>query len=109
MFCSDDALNCFTLSTDGELKLWTCDTKLNDMDVRAKAEGEEIAKATFRLTSKYFYRNALDHRIPESITTIAYHRKLQMLVAGFENGVVMLHQLPEFTLIDRTRYFFTPS
>ncbi|KAL5111919.1 hypothetical protein TcWFU_004215 [Taenia crassiceps] len=107
-FCGDDALDCFTLSTDGELKLWTCDTKLKDMDVREKVEGEGIAKATFRLTSKHFYRNASDHRIPESITAITYHRKLQMLVTGFENGVVMLHQLPEFTLIDRTRLLMDP-
>ncbi|VDK35784.1 unnamed protein product [Taenia asiatica] len=108
MFCGDDTLDCFTLSTDGELKLWTCDTNLKDMDAREKAEGEEVAKATLRLTSKYFYRNTLDHRISESITTITYHRKLQMLVAGFENGVVMLHQLPEFTLIDRTRLLVDP-
>uniref|UniRef100_A0A0R3WQM0 WD_REPEATS_REGION domain-containing protein n=1 Tax=Hydatigena taeniaeformis TaxID=6205 RepID=A0A0R3WQM0_HYDTA len=102
-FCSDHSLDCFTLSTDGELKMWVCDTMLKDMDTGAKAAEKAIAKATFRLTSKHFYRNSLDRLIPESITVIAYHRKLQMLVAGFENGVVMLHQLPEFTLIDRTR------
>ncbi|KAH9285684.1 Periodic tryptophan protein 2 -like protein [Echinococcus granulosus] len=107
-FCGNDTLDCFTLGTDGELKMWTCDTKLKDMDVREKEKGEGVAKATFRLTSKYFYRNALDHRIPEPITTITYHRKLQMLVAGFENGIVMLHQLPEFTLIDRTRLLVDP-
>lgn len=106
-FSADNSLDCFTLSTDGELKIWTCNMKLKDMDVKRDGENDnaESVKAIFRLSRKHFYRNMQDHRIRDEITSVNYHRKLQMLVTGFENGVVMLHQLPEFTIIDRCRYF----
>ncbi|KAM3182846.1 hypothetical protein ACTXT7_011512 [Hymenolepis weldensis] len=110
-FCSDDSLDCFTLSTDGELRVWNCDTKLKDMDVKnedKESEQEETVKAIFKLTKKYFFRNMQNQRIHDEITSMDYHRKLQMLVTGFENGNVMLHQLPEFTLIDRSRIIADP-
>ena len=103
-FCGDGTLDCFTISTDGELKWWTCDTPLKDMDIDVNEDMVKgVAKTTFRLTSKHFYRNTMDHRISEPITAITYHRTLQILVAGYESGVVMLHQMPEFTLIDKSR------
>ncbi|KAM7539826.1 hypothetical protein Aperf_G00000038903 [Anoplocephala perfoliata] len=109
-FSSDDSLDCFTLSTDGELKIWTCDTKLRDMDAEKDGEDDNVEsiKATFRLSKKHFYRNMQDQRIHDEITSMAYHRKLQMLVTGFVNGIVMLHQLPEFTIIDRSRLIVDP-
>ncbi|VDN95911.1 unnamed protein product [Rodentolepis nana] len=109
-FCSDDSLDCFTLSTDGELRIWHCDTKLRDMDVKNEVEegGQETVKATFKLVKKHFYRNMQHQRIQEEITSMVYHRKLQIVVAGFDNGNVILHQLPEFNIIDRSRIFSDP-
>ena len=43
-FCGDGTLDCFTLSTDGELKLWTCDTPLKDMDLETDEDKGKVVK-----------------------------------------------------------------
>ncbi len=48
-FLSDSNLDCVTVSTDGEVRVWACDTKLSDMDAQPETADD---KALFRLTSK---------------------------------------------------------
>lgn len=100
-FLKDSSLDCFTVGTDGEVKMWSCDTKLSEVDTTISDSSDKVK---FRLTSKFTYRNAQDRKVPDAITCLSFHRKLQILATAFENGAVMLHQLPEFTLIDKTKY-----
>ena len=38
------------------------------------------------------------------ITSTAYHKETNILVAGFQDGVFFLHEMPEFNLIHSLRY-----
>ncbi|VDN16071.1 unnamed protein product [Dibothriocephalus latus] len=97
-FVADESLDCVTVSVDGEVRLWECDTMPRDLHNTPSLE-----------TKKAFtYRNSLSQRINETITTVKFHRKLKMIVTAFESGIVMLHQLPEFILIDKAKLMADP-
>ncbi|KAL7063447.1 hypothetical protein AAHC03_0651 [Spirometra sp. Aus1] len=82
-FVADESLDCVTVSVDGEIRLWSCDSTLRDLD---NAASLETKKALFKLTSK----------------------KLKIIVTAFESGIIMLHQLPEFILIDKAKLMADP-
>lgn len=48
-FLSDSSLDCVTIGIDGEVRLWSCDTDVKDMEPTSK---EDSKKARFSLTKK---------------------------------------------------------
>uniref|UniRef100_A0A183T351 WD_REPEATS_REGION domain-containing protein n=1 Tax=Schistocephalus solidus TaxID=70667 RepID=A0A183T351_SCHSO len=104
-FVADGSLDCVTVSVDGEVRLWNCDSTHHDLD---KTPSPEAKKALFKFQSRFTYRNALSQRINETITSVKFHRKLKILVTAFESGIIMLHQLPEFILIEKAKLMADP-
>uniref|UniRef100_A0A5K3FY16 WD_REPEATS_REGION domain-containing protein n=1 Tax=Mesocestoides corti TaxID=53468 RepID=A0A5K3FY16_MESCO len=89
-------------------KIWILQLKVNQRRQHSVSPPSLSGIAFFLIQLRFFYRNAQEHRVPEAITAISFHRKLKILVTAFENGVVMLHQLPEFVLMDKARLMVDP-
>ncbi|XP_019384573.1 PREDICTED: periodic tryptophan protein 2 homolog [Crocodylus porosus] len=128
-FFEENSLNIYTVSQDGALCVWQCDTGLDglkprppkdtakdknkstidlDNDFAEQCKGEEIhGKAS---TNKQENREKVKYsRVAKyffnkegdfnKLTSAAYHKKIHLLVTGFASGVFHLHDLPEFNLI----------
>lgn len=52
------------------------------------------------------YFSSSDTKIQTPITITAFHKRLKLLATGFENGLMMLHILPDFTIISEVKYVY---
>uniref|UniRef100_A0A8C2Y9H2 PWP2 small subunit processome component n=1 Tax=Coturnix japonica TaxID=93934 RepID=A0A8C2Y9H2_COTJA len=125
-FFEEDSLDLYTVSRDGALCVWQCDTELDGLkpmppkEVRQKnsvkdddgfleePKGEEIRgktnpneqemreKVKYTRVAKYFFNKEGDFN---NLTSAAYHKKTHLLVTGFASGIFHLHELPDFNLI----------
>uniref|UniRef100_A0A8V0YWC1 Periodic tryptophan protein 2 homolog n=1 Tax=Gallus gallus TaxID=9031 RepID=A0A8V0YWC1_CHICK len=125
-FFEENSLDLYTVSRDGALCVWQCDTELDDLkpmppkEARQKnrvkdddgfleePKGEEIhgkanpneqemrEKVKYTRVAKYFFNKEGDFN---NLTSAAYHKKTHLLVTGFASGIFHLHELPDFNLI----------
>ncbi|XP_042724036.1 periodic tryptophan protein 2 homolog [Lagopus leucura] len=125
-FFEEDSLDLYTVSRDGALCVWQCDTELDGLkpmppkEARQKnrvkdddgfleePKGEEIhgkvnpneqdirEKVKYTRVAKYFFNKEGDFN---NLTSAAYHKKTHLLVTGFASGIFHLHELPDFNLI----------
>nr|XP_031316555.1 periodic tryptophan protein 2 homolog isoform X1 [Camelus dromedarius] len=124
-FFESSSLDLYTLSQDGALCVWQCDTPPEGLRLKAPtgwkadllqreeedAEGEEETtirgkaapapeeqrgKVKYSRLAKYFFNKEGDFN---HLTAAAYHKKVHLLVTGFASGIFHLHELPEFSLI----------
>uniref|UniRef100_A0A8C8S8V7 Small-subunit processome Utp12 domain-containing protein n=1 Tax=Pelusios castaneus TaxID=367368 RepID=A0A8C8S8V7_9SAUR len=128
-FFEMNSLDLYTVSQDGALCVWQCDTDLDglkprppkdrtedkneskkDMDEEfiEESRGEEIhGKATTNeqeRREKVKYSRAAKYFFNKegdfnNLTSAAYHKKTHLLVTGFASGIFHLHELPDFNLI----------
>ncbi|XP_034279782.1 periodic tryptophan protein 2 homolog [Pantherophis guttatus] len=128
-FFEENSLDLYTVSRDGALCVWQCDTELNgliprtskshstDQEESAKDLDEELIetqrdKEIHGKTSgnekqnkkKVKYSCAAKYFFNKegdfnTLTAAAYHKKIHLLVTGFASGIFHLHELPEFNLI----------
>ncbi|XP_022092797.1 periodic tryptophan protein 2 homolog [Acanthaster planci] len=117
VFFEENALDLYSISRQGELVIWECDTDLNDLQPLAsstskcsnKAErslsaeqrvkekaGEDGSKALYKKIARHYLNKEGDFT---QLTCADYHKKNHTLVTGFESGTFHLHELPEFNLI----------
>ncbi|KAG8513714.1 Periodic tryptophan protein 2, partial [Galemys pyrenaicus] len=119
----------YTLSQDGALCVWQCDTPPEGLRLKAPAgwradllqaadeeeqEEEEggrgdtvrgkAAPAPEEQQGKVKYSRLAKYFFNKegdfnSLTAAAYHKKTHLLVTGFASGIFHLHELPEFNLI----------
>ncbi|KAJ7320622.1 hypothetical protein JRQ81_020133 [Phrynocephalus forsythii] len=128
-FFEENSLDLYTVSRDGALCVWQCDTELSGLKARApkdrSADQEESAQGPDEeLTEeqkgkevhgkastkgqegrqKVKYACAGKYFLNKegdfnTLTAAAYHKKIHLLVTGFASGIFHLHELPEFSLI----------
>nr|XP_060626232.1 periodic tryptophan protein 2 homolog [Anolis sagrei ordinatus] len=128
-FFEEKSLDLYTVSRDGALCIWQCDTELSglkprlpkdrsedkeesavdpDEELTEEQKGEEVhGKASTNdkgRTEKVKYSCAAKHFFNKegdfnNLTAAAYHKKIHLLVTGFASGIFHLHELPEFNLI----------
>ncbi|XP_045396739.1 periodic tryptophan protein 2 homolog isoform X1 [Lemur catta] len=121
-------LQLYSLSQDGALCVWQCDTPPEGLRLKApsgwkadllrrrREEEEEEdrdrettvwGKATLseeEKKGKVKYSRLAKYFFNKegdfnSLTAAAYHKKIHLLVTGFASGIFHLHELPEFNLI----------
>ncbi|ETE61896.1 Periodic tryptophan protein 2-like protein, partial [Ophiophagus hannah] len=128
-FFEENSLDLYTVSRDGALCVWQCDTELNglitrtskshptdqaesakdldeelietqrDKEIHGKTRGNEKQNK-----KKVKYSCAAKYFFNKegdfnTLTAAAYHKKIHLLVTGFASGIFHLHELPEFNLI----------
>ncbi|XP_047653600.1 periodic tryptophan protein 2 homolog isoform X2 [Phacochoerus africanus] len=128
-FFEADSLDVYTLSQDGALCVWQCDTppaglrlkapsgwradllrREEDEDAEDNEEEEEsavrgkAAPAAEEQQGKVRYSRLAKYFFNKegdfnNLTAAAYHKKVHLLVTGFASGMFHLHELPEFNLI----------
>ncbi|XP_004602545.1 periodic tryptophan protein 2 homolog [Sorex araneus] len=125
-FFESCSLDLYTLSQDGTLCVWQCDTLPEGLRLKAPSgwradvlrgdagdESEQEAETTiqgkatpapeeqqgkvkYSRLAKHFFNKEGDFN---QLTAAAYHKKTHLLVTGFASGTFHLHELPEFNLI----------
>uniref|UniRef100_A0A8C8YGD5 Periodic tryptophan protein 2 homolog n=1 Tax=Prolemur simus TaxID=1328070 RepID=A0A8C8YGD5_PROSS len=126
-FFESSSLDLYSLSQDGALCVWQCDTPPEglrlkapsgwkaDLLQRGKEEEEEdgdrettvwgkATPAEEEKKGKVKYSRLAKYFFNKegdfnSLTAAAYHKKIRLLVTGFASGIFHLHELPEFNLI----------
>ncbi|KAL0615505.1 Periodic tryptophan protein 2-like protein [Plecturocebus cupreus] len=128
-FFESSSLDLYSLSQDGVLCVWQCDTPPEGLRLKPPAgwkadllqreeEGEEEdqdggremtirGKATLaeeEKTGKVKYSRLAKYFFNKegdfnNLTAAAFHKKSHLLVTGFASGIFHLHELPEFNLI----------
>uniref|UniRef100_A0A8D1TZV8 Periodic tryptophan protein 2 homolog n=1 Tax=Sus scrofa TaxID=9823 RepID=A0A8D1TZV8_PIG len=127
-FFEADSLDVYTLSQDGALCVWQCDTPPAGLRLKApsgwradlqRREGDEdeedneeeeravrgkAAPAAEEQQGKVRYSRLAKYFFNKegdfnNLTAAAYHKKVHLLVTGFASGMFHLHELPEFNLI----------
>lgn len=89
----DGDLDLYTISRNGQLFLWKASHSENDLDQLNKDEHLVYKKA-----NKFYFSGALKST-RSLVTSIKYHPKTKLLVTGFSTGEFLLHDLPDFNLI----------
>uniref|UniRef100_W5M7N2 PWP2 small subunit processome component n=1 Tax=Lepisosteus oculatus TaxID=7918 RepID=W5M7N2_LEPOC len=111
------SLDLYTVSQDGALCVWECDTGLEELlprpskkavqvdeeEVDGEFQGSADRKkpenskcVRYKRRGKYFFNKEGDFN---NLTAAAFHKKTHLLVTGFTSGIFHLHELPEFNLI----------
>ncbi|XP_052797070.1 periodic tryptophan protein 2 homolog [Mya arenaria] len=128
-YFEENSLDLYTISANGRLNVWECDTDLDGLkpyeapDEEQKQvevpEGEEseetpdkVVKMTkdeeAKMVDKILYKRTARHTYKEArgegagfskITSTAFHKHTHILVTGFQDGVFFLHEMPDFNLI----------
>uniref|UniRef100_G1P3B5 PWP2 small subunit processome component n=1 Tax=Myotis lucifugus TaxID=59463 RepID=G1P3B5_MYOLU len=126
-FFESNSLDLYTLSQDGALCVWQCDTPPEGLRLKAptgwkadllqrekeEEEEEEERETTIRgkatpaseeQQGKVKYSRLAKYFFNKegdfnNLTAAAYHKKIHLLVTGFASGIFHLHELPEFNLI----------
>uniref|UniRef100_A0A2K6UYM4 Periodic tryptophan protein 2 homolog n=1 Tax=Saimiri boliviensis boliviensis TaxID=39432 RepID=A0A2K6UYM4_SAIBB len=128
-FFESSSLDLYSLSQDGVLCVWQCDTPPEGLRLKPPAgwkadllqreeEGEQedqegdrettirgkAAPAEEEKTGKVKYSRLAKYFFNKegdfnNLTAAAFHKKSHLLVTGFASGIFHLHELPEFNLI----------
>lgn len=123
-FFVDNSLNVFTISQNGHVCIWECDTELDELRpyvpgnqrVQAETEDGEISDsketetkfepmekdeiAQYKKVARHSYKEARGATAKFSrLTSAAFHKKSTILVSGFHDGCFFLHEMPDFNLI----------
>ncbi|XP_030059627.1 periodic tryptophan protein 2 homolog [Microcaecilia unicolor] len=123
-----NSLNLYTVSRDGVLCVWECDTELAGLKSRLpkdevaiqkpisggekdEEEGPEVEEIHGKAnpnqqehSGKVKYSRTAKYFFNKegdfnNVTAVAYHKKIHLLVTGFASGIFHLHELPDFNLI----------
>ncbi|XP_048350885.1 periodic tryptophan protein 2 homolog [Sphaerodactylus townsendi] len=128
-FFEENSLDLYTISRDGALCVWQCDTELNGLKPRMpKQQSEDKEELTNDQEEEFTeepWGKEIHGKVNENeqesrkkvkyscaakyffnkegdfnnLTSAAYHKKTHLLVTGFASGIFHLHELPYFNLI----------
>ncbi|KAK2509227.1 hypothetical protein MC885_009195 [Smutsia gigantea] len=127
-FFESSSLDLYTLSQDGALCVWQCDTPPEGLRLKAptgwkadllqreerdedEEEGDKettvrgkAVPAVEEQQGKVKYSRLAKYFFNKegdfnNLTAAVYHKKTHLLVSGFASGIFHLHELPEFNLI----------
>ncbi|XP_064489953.1 periodic tryptophan protein 2 homolog [Ornithodoros turicata] len=121
-FFEKDSLDLYTLSKNGQLCIWECSHDLSDLisvkeppkvinveeldeDETSTKTPEESdpaeSKVSFRRIGKHFMKDSLKTDSSNvSLLSADYHQASHLLVTGYSNGSFLLHEMPDFNLIN---------
>ncbi|OWF52888.1 periodic tryptophan protein 2 homolog [Mizuhopecten yessoensis] len=120
-----NSLDVFTISQNGHLCVWECDTKLedlrpyipkvhrgqgqdDDLDDQENPDSKETEmdtaepedRAMYQRVQKFSYKEARGAKAKFAfLTSAAFHKTSAILVSGFQDGSFFLHEMPDFNLI----------
>ena len=107
-FFENNSLDCYSISKNGQLCIWECDTELDDLLPTSEytetiEDGEKEVNKSKILYKRVAKHNFKDVRVDRSaignVTSAAFHKSLHILVTGFHDGAFYLHDMPDFNLI----------
>ena len=93
---SDDCnLDLYTVSRNGQLFSWKASHNENQLD-----QLSENNYLVYKKANKHYFNSSLKSTSNSSfVTSVKYHSKTNILVTGFSTGEFLLHDLPDFHLI----------
>lgn len=125
-FFEEDSLGCFTLGRNGLLVHWEPSLELSDLTpieeiakakkadneeeedviedkeeaevLNAQNDGNKSSKLFYSRKSKQFLRPKTETQ-SKDVKSADYHDKMKLLVTGFDNGLFLIHEMPEANLI----------
>lgn len=93
---NDQDLSLITISKNGQCYVWECSYNVDEL----KDETPKEEKLQFSRTERYFLTDSLKTESNHVyVSSTAYSPKVHLLVTGFTNGSVLLHDMPDFSLI----------
>ncbi|WAR00919.1 PWP2-like protein [Mya arenaria] len=93
-YFEENSLDLYTISANGRLNVWECDTDLDGLKPYEAPDEEQ------KQTKLHTYKEARGEGAGFSkITSTAFHKHTHILVTGFQDGVFFLHEMPDFNLI----------
>lgn len=93
------ASSLITISRNGQLFLWSA-SHLSHDSVSTEDNTNANKTLTYSRSRKFYFRDSLKADASHVyITQTDYNSKINLLVTGFTNGTILLHELPDFTLI----------
>ncbi|KRX67649.1 Periodic tryptophan protein 2 -like protein [Trichinella sp. T9] len=114
VYCVFDNYNydVFTVDNYGFVVYWKCEQDLNEVVLKREKQFEHKASDVndesnvgnkmkiYKIVKKFHIDSSSKGRASGvRLTSACYHKKTKMLVTGHSNGVIILHELPEFYLI----------
>ncbi|KRX48151.1 Periodic tryptophan protein 2 -like protein, partial [Trichinella murrelli] len=114
VYCVFDNYNydVFTVDNYGFVVYWKCEQDLNEVVLKREKQFEHKASDAndesnvgnkmkiYKIVKKFHIDSSSKGRASGvRLTSACYHKKTKMLVTGHSNGVIILHELPEFYLI----------
>lgn len=92
-FDQDGDLDIYTVSRNGQLFIWKASHSENDLD-----QLNQENYLVYKKANKFYFNTALKSN-RSLVTSAKYHPKTKLLVTGFSSGEFLLHDLPDFNLI----------
>ncbi|CAL8068598.1 unnamed protein product [Calicophoron daubneyi] len=100
-FLFENSLDTVTISSDGDVRLWEASQALTELGSGDISEH----KVLFHLQKRFRYCSSAGTNIQGMVTTTAFHNGLRLLATGFDSGLLILHSLPEFSIISEVKLF----
>lgn len=101
-FFEQNSLDVYSVSKDGMLYFWKCDTKLselveeNDDDSDESDEESEVERIKYSMAGKHYYNKIGENNF---VSCANFYKSGRILVTGFVSGSFLIHELPSFNLI----------
>uniref|UniRef100_T1KXW6 Small-subunit processome Utp12 domain-containing protein n=1 Tax=Tetranychus urticae TaxID=32264 RepID=T1KXW6_TETUR len=93
---SHDDLSLITISKNGQCFVWEASYSTDDL----KSIEPREDKLNFSRSGKHYFNDALKSNASHVyVSSTAYNAQIHLLVTGFTNGSVLLHDMPDFSLI----------
>lgn len=88
-----------TISRNGQLFLWTS-CLMSSKKKNSEETDNESKVLSYTRAGKHYFRDSLKNDASHVYVSQAdYNPKIHLLVTGFTNGSILLHELPDFSLI----------
>ncbi|CAH8562391.1 unnamed protein product [Heterobilharzia americana] len=100
-FILRNGVNIVTVSSDGMACFWEANTSIEELKSIDSSEPGSL----FRISNRYRYTNSGDVQITSPISSVAFHKDLQLLATGFESGLLLLHTFPDFVIVSEVSLF----
>ncbi|TPP63498.1 WD40-repeat-containing subunit of the 18S rRNA processing complex [Fasciola gigantica] len=104
-FFYKDSMDLLSVSSDGEVCSWEATVRLEDLEAASQNDQEKVL---FKLMKRHRHIPTTETGAQALITAVAFHKTLRLLVSGFDSGILMLHTMPEFTVISEVKLFNRP-
>lgn len=102
-----------TVCKRGLANIWTCNvqpgelvegtwTKAENLDEEMEEE-PEFQRLFYEKTKKYWLSESAGSGKSVDITAAQYHKDTKILATAFNNGAIVLHEIPTFALIHNLR------